>query len=92
MNHLNNIVHSSGHSNIRRQAGLDKKQILVIMRQTNNFTTMAAQILLRHASKEKYIHHLHQKYRVCFHMEDDVSVEEKSRIDSMYKIKTRHEV
>lgn len=85
MNHLNNIVHSGSHSIIRRQVGLDDKQRTVVIKQSNNFTTMVAQILLRHASKEKYIHQLHSKYRECFHMEEDVSVEEKDKIDAMYK-------
>lgn len=85
MNHLNNIVHSGSHSLIRRKVGLDEKQILIVIKQSNNFSTIAAQILLRHASKEKYIHHLYSKYRECFHMEEDVSVEEKERIDSMYR-------
>ncbi|MDM1247334.1 hypothetical protein HX005_08020 [Acinetobacter sp. R933-2] len=85
MNHLNNIVHSGAHSIIRRKAGLTEQQTEILIRQTNNFTTMAAQILLRHAAKEKYIHHLHEKYRPCFHMEEDVSIEEKMRIDARYK-------
>ena len=85
MNHLNNIVHSGSHSIIRRQVGLDDKQIAVVMKQTNNFTTMAAQILLRHGSKEKYIHQLHSKHRDCFLMEEDVSLEEKDKVDAMYK-------
>ncbi|WP_174492804.1 DUF6988 family protein [Acinetobacter sp. Marseille-Q1623] len=85
MNHLNNIVHSGAHSMIRRKAGLTVKQHEILVKQTNNFTTMAAQILLRHAAKEKYIHYLHDKYRVCFHMQEDVSSEEKMRIDAMYK-------
>lgn len=84
MNHLNNIVHSGSHSLIRRKAGLDEKQRNIVMRQSNNFTTMAAQILLRHAGKEQYIHQLHEKYRECFHMDTDISVEEKARIDAMY--------
>lgn len=85
MNHLNNIVHSGSHSIIRRQVGLDDKQIAVVMKQTSNFTTMVAQILLKHGSKEKYIHQLHRKHRDCFLMEEDVSLEEKDKIDAMYK-------
>lgn len=85
MNHLNNIVHSGSHSIIRRQVGLDDKQIAVVMKQTNNFTTMVAQILLKHGSKEKYIHQLHRKHRDCFLMEEDVSLEEKDKVDAMYK-------
>ncbi len=88
LNHLNSIVHTGGHSLIRKKVGLNERQIIVLIKQSNNFTTLAAQILLRHASKEKYIHQLHSKYRECFYMEDDVPFGEKERIDAMYnKIK-----
>ena len=55
------------------------------MKQTNNLTLMVAQILLRHANKEQYMHHLNHKYRECFLMEEDISSEEKGKIDAMYK-------
>ena len=57
----------------------------MIVKQVNGFILMAAQILLRHAGKEKWIHGLHGKYRDCFLMQEDISVEEKQRIDAMYK-------
>ena len=88
MNHLNSIVHSGSHSIIRRRAGVNIKQHNDVMKQTNNLTLMVAQILLRHANKEQYMHHLNHKYRECFLMEEDISSEEKGKIDAMYK-KTR---
>ena len=45
---------------------------------------MAAQLLLRHAGKEKWIHILYAKYRDCFLMQEDISAEDKQRIDAMY--------
>lgn len=84
LNHLNSIVHTGGHSFIRNSVGLDQSQYFTVVKQTNNFTTMAAQILLRHAGKEKFIHQLHAKYRSCFQMEDDISAIEKARIDALY--------
>lgn len=89
MNHLNSIVHSGSHSIIRKQVGLNIKQNNDLMKQSNNLAMMAAQILLRHAAKEKYIHYLNKKYRNCFLMEDDISFEDKVRIDEIYK-KTRN--
>ncbi|UUS58886.1 MULTISPECIES: hypothetical protein [unclassified Acinetobacter] len=41
---------------------------------------MAAQILLKHAAKEKYIHHIHEKFRDCFQMQDDITAEKKPKL------------
>jgi len=72
------------HSIIRNSVSLTQKQSLDFIKQSNGFVSMAAQILLRHAGKEKWIHSLHIKYRDCFLMREDISVEDKQRIDAMY--------
>lgn len=61
------------------------EQRLAIIKQVNGFITMAAQILLRHAGKEKYLHHIHAQYRNCFQMQSDITVEQKAEIDKRYK-------
>lgn len=85
LKHLNSIVHTGKHSIIRNAVGLTQKQSSDVIKQSNGFISMAAQILLRHAGKEKWIHMLHAKYRECFQMEEDIRPEEKQRIDAMYK-------
>ena len=85
LKHLNSIVHTGKHSFIRGAVGLNQKQYSDVMKQSNGLTSMAAQILLRHAGKEKWIHILLAKYRDCFLMQEDISPEEKARIDAMYK-------
>ena len=84
LKHLNSIVHTGKHSLVRNTFGLNEKQHSDVMKQSNGLTTMAGQILLRHSGKEKWIHILHAKYRDCFLMQEDISSEEKSRIDAMY--------
>lgn len=85
LKHLHSIVHSGRNSLIQKRIGLADSQRLVIVKQVNGFILMAAQILLRHAGKEKWIHSLHAKYRDCFQMQDDITLEEKQKIDAMYK-------
>ncbi|WP_425916638.1 DUF6988 family protein [Acinetobacter sp. TSRC1-2] len=84
LKHLHSIVHSGRNSLIQKRIGLADSQRLVIVKQVNGFILIAAQILLRHAGKEKWIHSLHVKYRDCFLMQEDISVEDKQRIDAMY--------
>ena len=84
LKHLNSIVHTGKHSLIRNSVGLTQKQSLDVIKQSNGFVAMAAQLLLRHAGKEKWIHILYAKYRDCFLMQEDISAEDKQRIDAMY--------
>ncbi|WP_407303714.1 DUF6988 family protein [Acinetobacter sp.] len=84
LTHLNSIVHTGKHSLVRNTFGLNEKQYSDVMKQSNGLTTMAGQILLRHSGKEKWIHILHAKYRDCFLMQEDISAEDKQRIDAMY--------
>ena len=84
LHHLHSIVHSGRNSLIQRKAGLAANQRLVIAKQVNGFIMMAAQILLRHAAKEKYIHYINEKYRHCFQMQLDITVEQKVEIDRKY--------
>lgn len=77
LKHLNSIVHTGKHSIIRNSVGLSHKQSSDVVKQSNGFVSMAAQLLLRHAGKEKWIHRLHAKYRECFQMEEDITPEEK---------------
>src|SRR5690606_21517618 len=53
LKHLHSSVHTGRNSLIQKRAGLADEQRLVIIKQVNGFITMAAQILLRHAGKEK---------------------------------------
>ena len=77
-------MHSGCNSLIQRKAGLAANQRLVIAKQVNGFIMMAVQILLRHAAKEKYIHFINEKYRHCFQMQLDITVEQKVEIDRKY--------
>jgi len=85
LKHLNSIVHTGKHSIIRNSVGLTQKQSLDVIKQSNGLVSMVAQILLCHAGKEKYIHYIHPKYRDCFQMHDDITLEEKQSIDARYK-------
>lgn len=85
LKHLHSIVHTGRNSLIQKRAGLADEQRLVIIKQVNGFITMAAQILLRHAGKEKYLHYIHAQYRNCFQMQSDITVEQKAEIDKRYK-------
>ncbi|WP_257229293.1 MULTISPECIES: hypothetical protein [unclassified Acinetobacter] len=84
LKHLHSIVHTGRNSLIQRKAGLADAQRIIIVKQVNGFIIMAAQILLRHAAKEKYIHHIHEKFRGCFQMQDDITAEKKAEIDRKY--------
>ena len=68
-----------------KKVGLIDSQRLIIVKQVNGFILMVAQILLRHAAKEKYIHYINEKYRHCFQMQSDITVEQKAEIDRRYK-------
>ena len=85
LKHLNSIVHTGKHSIIRNSVGLTQKQSLDVIKQSNGLVSRVAQILLCHAGKEKYIHYIHPKYRDCFQMHDDITLEEKQSIDARYK-------
>lgn len=85
LHHLHSIVHTGRNSLIQRKAGMARGVREVIVKQVNGFIVMAAQILLRHAGKEKYIHYIHEKYRGCFQMQSDISNEYKATIDRRYK-------
>ncbi|OTG89403.1 DUF6988 family protein [Acinetobacter sp. ANC 3813] len=85
LQHLHSIVHTGRNSLIQRKAGVVNGVREVIVKQVNGFIVMAAQILLRHAGKEKYIHYIHQKFRQCFQMQSDISDEYKAAIDRRYK-------
>ncbi|CAM4303694.1 DUF6988 family protein [Acinetobacter pragensis] len=85
LHHLHSIVHSGRNSLIQKKVGLIDSQRLIIVKQVNGFILMAAQILLRHAAKEKYIHYINEKYRHCFQMQSDITVEQKAEIDRRYK-------
>lgn len=85
LHHLHSIVHSGRNSLIQKKVGLIDSQRLIIVKQVNGFILMAAQILLRHAAKEKYIHYINEKYRHCFQMQSDLTVEQKAEIDRRYK-------
>ena len=39
---------------------------------------------LRHAAKEKNIYYVNEKYRDCFQMQSDITVEQKAEIDCKY--------
>lgn len=79
LKHLHSIVHTGRNSLIQRKAGLADAHRIIIVKQVNGFIVMAAQILLRHAAKEKYIHHIYKKFRNCFQMQDDITAVQKSR-------------
>ena len=85
LKHLHSIVHTGRNSLIQRKVGLVDTERIVIVKQVNGFIVMAAQILLRHAAKEKYIHHIHKKFRNCFQMQDDITAAQKAEIDRKYK-------
>ncbi|AUX89372.1 MULTISPECIES: DUF6988 family protein [unclassified Acinetobacter] len=84
LKHLHSVVHTGRNSLIQKRAGLSDEFRITLIRQVNGFITMAAQILLRHAGKEKYLHYIHGKYGSCFQMQEDISAEEKQRIDSKF--------
>jgi hypothetical protein len=75
LKYLHSIVHSGRNSLLQKRIGLADSQRLVIVKQVNGFIMMAAQILLRHADKEKYIHHINEKFRSCFQMQCDITAE-----------------
>lgn len=84
---LNSLVHTGKQSFTRDVMGFNDEILLVLMRQSNNLITVAAQIILKHTvpDKQKFIGYLINKYRSCFYLDDDIDPVMRNRIEKYYK-------
>ncbi len=83
---LNSLVHTGKQAFTRDVMGYADEMLLILMRQSNNLITVAAQIMLKHTipEKQKFIHTLIEKYRHCFYLDEDVDPAVKERVESYY--------
>lgn len=83
---LHSLVHTGKQSFTRDVMGYADEMLLILMRQSNNLITIAAQIMLKHTipEKQKFIHILIEKYRHCFYLDEDVDPAVKERVESYY--------
>lgn len=83
---LHSLVHTGKQSFTRDVMGYADEMLLILMRQSNNLITIAAQIMLKHTipEKQKFIHTLIEKYRHCFYLDEDVDPAVKERVESYY--------
>jgi hypothetical protein len=58
-----------------------------LMRQSNNLVSAAVHIMFKHSipDKQHFLLGLHEKYRECFYMEQDVDPNMKATIDARFK-------
>ncbi len=85
MKQLNSIIHSGKHSLLSKVLGLTIQQVENLVKLTNAFTIMAAQILLRHSAKENFILYINNKYSDCFVMYGQISESERESYMKLYK-------
>jgi len=83
---LNSLVHTGKQSFTRDVMGYTDEMLITLMRQSNNLITVASQILLKHTvpDKQKLIHHLINKYRPCFFLDEDVDPAVKERVEKYF--------
>lgn len=83
---LNSFVHTGKQTFTRDVMGYKDEMLLILMGQSNNLITIAAQIMLKHTipDKQAFINHLIKKYRKCFHLEEDVDAEVRARVEKYY--------
>jgi len=83
---LNSFVHTGKQTFTRDVMGYKDEMLLILMGQSNNLITIAAQIILKHTipDKQAFINHLIKKYRKCFHLEEDVDAEVRARVEKYY--------
>lgn len=83
---LNSFVHTGKQTFTRDVMGYKEDMVLILMGQSNNLITIAAQIMLKHTipDKQAFISHLVKKYRACFHLEEDVDPEVRARVEKYY--------
>ncbi|OOV84354.1 hypothetical protein B1201_00890 [Acinetobacter sp. ANC 5600] len=83
---LNSLVHTGKQSFTRDVMGFKDEMLLVLMRQSNNLITAAAQIMLKHTipDKQKFIGVLIEKYRSCFYLDDDVDPVMRAKVEKYY--------
>lgn len=84
---LNSFVHTGKQSFTRNVMGYAEDMLLIIMKQSNNLITAAAQLMLKHTvpDKQMFIHHLIEKYRECFYLDEDVDESLKRRVEGYFK-------
>ena len=84
---LNSLVHTGKHAFIRSSLGFDPSMIDTLMRQSNNLVSAAVHIMFKHSipDKQHFLLGLHEKYRECFYMEQDVDPNMKATIDARFK-------
>ena len=83
---LNSFVHTGKQSFTRGIMGVKDEMQIILMKQSNNLVTAAAQIMLTLTvpDKQKFIHYLHEKYRNCFYLDQDVDPEIRARVEKYY--------
>lgn len=83
---LNSFVHTGKQTFTRDVMGYKDEMLLILMGQSNNLITIAAQIMLKHTipDKQAFINHLIKKYRKCFYLEEDVDAEGRARVEKYY--------
>jgi hypothetical protein len=84
---LNSFVHTGKQSFTRDVMGYAEDMLLIMMKQSNNLITGAAQLMLKHTvpDKQKFIHHLIEKYRECFYLDQDVDENLRRRVDGYFR-------
>lgn len=84
---LNSFVHTGKQSFTRDVMGFDEEMLLTLMRQSNNLITVSAQIMLKHTvpDKQKFIHHLIERYRQCFYLDEDVDWKTREKVKKYFK-------
>ena len=67
--------------------GYAEDMLLIMMKQSNNLITAAAQLMLKHTvpDKQKFIHHMIDKYRECFYLDQDVDENLRRRVEGYFK-------
>lgn len=83
---LNSFVHTGKQSFTRNTIGFSHDFLIVLMRQSNNLITVAAQIMLAHSvpDNQKFINYLTGKYRQCFYLDEDVDLKTKARVEKYF--------
>ncbi|KJV38259.1 hypothetical protein VH98_10085 [Acinetobacter brisouii] len=83
---LNSFVHTGKQSFTRDTMGFSDEMLTILMRQSNNLITVAAQIMLAHSvpDNQKFINYLTGKYRQCFYLDEDVDLKTKARVEKYF--------
>lgn len=83
---LNSFVHTGKQSFTRGIMGVKDEMQITLMKQSNNLVTAAAQLMLTHTvpDKQKFIQSLHEKYRNCFYLDEDVDSELRASVEKYY--------